>query len=80
MHGSMEIAGLVEKDILVTILERQASRLSKKSFISEQDLKQIEVEDLPVTKKTETVEDTEEVQEVQSLHISFYFLASILYP
>ena len=48
---------LVEKDILVTILERQASRLSKKSFISEQDLKQIEVEDLPVTKKTETVED-----------------------
>ena len=48
---------LVEKDILVTILERQASRLSKKSFISEQDLKQIEIEDLPVTKKTETVED-----------------------
>lgn len=48
---------LVEKDILVTILERQASRLSKKSFISEQDLKQIEVEDLPLTKKTETVED-----------------------
>ena len=48
---------LVEKDILVTILEHQASRLSKKSFISEQDLKQIEIEDLPVTKKTETVED-----------------------
>lgn len=48
---------LVEKDILVTILERQASRLSKKTFISEQDLKQIEIEDLPVTKKTETVED-----------------------
>ena len=48
---------IVEKDILVTILERQASRLSKKTFISEQDLKQIEIEDLPVTKKTETVED-----------------------
>ena len=48
---------IVEKDILVTILERQASRLSKKTFISEQDLKQIEIEDLPVTKKAERVED-----------------------
>ncbi len=48
---------LVEKDIFATILQRQAARLSKKTFISERDLKQIEIEDLPVSKKIETVEE-----------------------
>ena len=48
---------LVEKDILTTILQRQASRLSKKSFITENDLKQILIEDLPISKKYESVEE-----------------------
>ena len=48
---------LVEKDILTTILERQASRLSKKSNLSNNDLKIIQQEDIPVTKKAETVEE-----------------------
>ena len=48
---------LVEKDILTTILERQASRLSKKSNLSHNDLKVIDTEDIPVTKKVETVEE-----------------------
>ena len=48
---------LVEKDIFATILQRQAFRLSKKTFISERDLTQIEIEDLPVSKKNETVEE-----------------------
>ena len=48
---------LVEKDILTTILERQASRLSKKSNLSNNDLKIIQQEDIPVTKKKETVEE-----------------------
>ena len=48
---------LVEKDILATILERQAARLSKKTFISENDLKQIDIDDLPITRKFETVEE-----------------------
>lgn len=48
---------LVEKDILTTILERQASRLSIKSNLSNNDLKIIQQEDIPVTKKAETVEE-----------------------
>lgn len=48
---------LVEKDILYKILENQASRLSKKAFITNQDLKQIEIEDIPVSKKIETVDE-----------------------
>ena len=48
---------LVEKDILTTILERQASRLSKKSNLSNNDLKIIQQEDISVTKKKETVEE-----------------------
>ena len=48
---------IVEKDILTTILERQASRLSKKSNLSNNDLKIIQQEDIPVTKKAETVEE-----------------------
>ena len=48
---------LVEKDVFATILQRQAARLSKKSFITENDLKEILIDDLPVNKKFETVED-----------------------
>ncbi|MBQ6780845.1 MAG: AAA family ATPase [Treponema sp.] len=48
---------LVEKDILRTITEKQAARLSKKSDLTAEDLKRIEIDDLPVTKKPRTVEE-----------------------
>ena len=48
---------LVEKDILRTIMERQAARLSKKADLTADDLKRIESDDLPMTKKPETVEE-----------------------
>ena len=48
---------LVEKDILRSIMEKQAERLSKKSNLTADDLKRIKATDLPVSKKAETVEE-----------------------
>ncbi|MBP3367038.1 MAG: AAA family ATPase [Treponema sp.] len=48
---------LVEKDILRTVLENQAERLSKKTDLKDDDLKRIELDDLPITKKPGSVDD-----------------------
>ena len=48
---------IVEKDIFRKILEKQASRLSKMQNISDEDFKKILVQDLPVSKKAESVDD-----------------------
>ncbi|MBP5447784.1 MAG: AAA family ATPase [Treponema sp.] len=47
---------LVEKDILRTILENQAKRLSEKHVLNDTDLKRVNIEDLPVDKMPETAE------------------------
>lgn len=48
---------IVEKEIMRRISENQASRLSKKSTCSSDDLKRILKEDLPVSKKIQTVDE-----------------------
>ena len=48
---------IVEKDILRKIMEKQAARLSKKDKLSEDDLKRINAEDLPVSVKIQSVEE-----------------------
>ena len=48
---------IVEKYIIRKILEKQASRLSKMQNISDEDFKRILVQDLPVSKKAESVEE-----------------------
>ena len=48
---------IVEKEILRRISENQAARLSKSSTLSTNDLKQIQVSDLPVSKKAQSVDE-----------------------
>ena len=48
---------LVEKDILKTIIENQAERLSKKNVLRDYDLKRIEPSDLPTRGKPQSVDE-----------------------
>ncbi|MBD5442042.1 MAG: AAA family ATPase [Treponema sp.] len=48
---------IVEKDILRTIFEKQAGRLSTKTDLTDDDLRRIILDDLPITKKPESVEN-----------------------
>lgn len=58
-------AWLVEKEIIRKIMENQAFRLSGKHVLTSDDLKTITIEDMPVTKKCDSVADV--LSELDSL-------------